>query len=115
MRDPGEVDEAVLAVVAAIPAGRIASYADVASIVAELGPACTPRRAARALRDFGADVPWWRVVRSDGCLAQPVAHAAAAHLAGDGVFATDNHVPLQRLRWDPDLDELVQLLPGSQM
>ena len=53
---------AVLEVVAAIPAGRVMTYGDVA---AALGS-----RAARAVGQvmayYGSDVPWWRVVRASG-------------------------------------------------
>ncbi|MET0990670.1 MAG: MGMT family protein [Glaciihabitans sp.] len=52
----------VLAVVESIPPGRVMTYGDVA---AALGS-----RAARAVGQtmayYGADVPWWRVVRASG-------------------------------------------------
>ena len=44
MRLPDLLDEAILAVVAAIPAGRLVSYADVAEIASQAGYACGPRR-----------------------------------------------------------------------
>jgi alkylated DNA nucleotide flippase Atl1 len=60
--------EAVLDVVAAIPPGRVMTYGDVAAVLGS--------RAARAVGNvmawYGADVPWWRVIRASG-------HAAAGH------------------------------------
>ena len=76
MRLPDLLDEAIPAVVAAIPAGRLVSYADVAEIASQAGYACGPRRVARALSDHGDQVPWWRVVQAAGTLAEPVRDAA---------------------------------------
>lgn len=59
----------VLAVVALIPAGRVASYGDVGAI-AGVGP----RQVGAIMREHGSAVPWWRVVGHDGVL-QPLAKA----------------------------------------
>jgi Predicted methylated DNA-protein cysteine methyltransferase len=60
--------EAVLDVVAAIPPGSVMTYGDVAAVLGS--------RAARAVGNvmalYGAEVPWWRVIRASG-------HAAAGH------------------------------------
>jgi methylated-DNA-protein-cysteine methyltransferase-like protein len=45
-----------------IPYGFVSTYGD-------LCPGA-PRQAGRALADAGDEVPWWRVVRSDGSLAK---------------------------------------------
>jgi len=58
--------DAILAAVRAIPVGRVASYGEVAR------RAGLPRRArlvARTLASTDEDVPWHRVVRSDGRIA----------------------------------------------
>jgi len=60
--------DAILAAVRAIPAGRVASYGEVAR------RAGLPRRArlvARTLATTEEEVPWHRVVRSDGRIAFP--------------------------------------------
>lgn len=70
----------VLDVVAAIPAGRVMTYGDVA---AALGS-----RAARAvgtvMAHYGADVPWWRVVRASGQPAAGHEHRALEHYRAEG-------------------------------
>jgi alkylated DNA nucleotide flippase Atl1 len=52
----------VLAVVETIPPGRVMTYGDVAAAIGS--------RAARAVGQtmayYGADVAWWRVIRSSG-------------------------------------------------
>ncbi len=110
MRLPDQLDEAILAVVAAIPAGRLVSYADVAEIASEAGYPCGPRRAARALSDHGDQVPWWRVVQAAGTLAEPVRHRASALLAAEGVRVDGRRVGLEERRWRPSLREMSQVL-----
>jgi alkylated DNA nucleotide flippase Atl1 len=54
--------EAVLALVAEIPPGRVMSYG---AIAAELGSRAS-RQVGRVMAYGGSDVPWWRVVHADG-------------------------------------------------
>lgn len=103
MRDPSIQDECVLAVVAMIPRGTLASYGDVAELLGECDVRCNPRRVARALADFGSQVPWWRVVQSGGSIAEQVFAAARERLAAEGIFAEGRRVPLDRCRWHPDV------------
>jgi methylated-DNA-protein-cysteine methyltransferase-like protein len=89
--------ERVLEVVAGIPAGRVLSYGD----VARLASAATPQDVGQVLLRHGDQVPWWRVLRSDGT---PAPHLRERQLAllraedtpmapfGDGV-------DLRRARW----------------
>lgn len=102
MRLPAPVDEAILEVVAAIPAGALLSYGDAAAIVVELGFPCGPRRVARTLSEFGQAVPWWRVVQSAGTLAGPVAQRAGVLLVADGVAVDGRRVALEEIRWKPE-------------
>lgn len=113
MRDPGDTDEAVLAVVQAIPAGQLAAYGDIARIVTALGIRCSARQVARVLREFGSGLPWWRVVRSDGTLAPQVADRAGTALRVEGIAVEGLRVPLVTHCWQPDLDALAQVMPGS--
>ena len=56
-------DEAILARIRAIPPGFVRAYGDVSP--------GAPRRAGAVLHDTDEpDLPWWRVVRADGSLAQ---------------------------------------------
>ena len=72
---PGPSDDfisRVLDVVESIPAGRVMAYGDVAAAIGS--------RAARAVGQvmayYGADVPWWRVVRASGH--PPIDHESRA-------------------------------------
>jgi alkylated DNA nucleotide flippase Atl1 len=72
--------EAVLDVVAAIPPGRVMTYGDVAAVLGS--------RAARAVGNvmawYGADVPWWRVIRSSGHPAIGHEDRALEHFRAEG-------------------------------
>ena len=57
---PTPFAEEVLDVVAAIPAGQVMAYSDVAAVLGRGGP----RQVGQALARFGSGVPWWRVLRS---------------------------------------------------
>jgi methylated-DNA-protein-cysteine methyltransferase-like protein len=54
--------ETILARVRRVPRGYVTTYGD-------LAPGA-PRHAGRVLGQAGADVAWWRVVRSDGTWAK---------------------------------------------
>jgi methylated-DNA-protein-cysteine methyltransferase related protein len=61
--------ERIRAVIRAIPRGQVAAYGEVALRAGLPGRA---RLVARILAgDGGADLPWHRVLRSDGCIAFP--------------------------------------------
>lgn len=92
----GELDEyadAVLSAVEEIPPGRVRSYGQIAAIVGtELGRG-GPRQVARVLREYGASVPWWRVLRADGSFAPDVAVRQGAELLAEGVRVRGDRVP----------------------
>ena len=73
--------EKVRDAVRSIPRGETASYARVALMAGKPGAA---RAVVRALHSLD-DVPWWRVVRSDGSLAEAVAVEQARRLGREGV------------------------------
>lgn len=54
--------QAVLDVVASIPAGRVMSYGDVAAVIGSRAA----RGVGRIMAHHGSEVPWWRVVRASG-------------------------------------------------
>ncbi|WP_127794155.1 MGMT family protein [Agromyces sp. LHK192] len=64
--------EAVLAVVADIPPGCVATYGDVAALLGSRGA----RMVGQVMARSGAEVPWWRVVRASGL--PPAGHAERA-------------------------------------
>jgi len=95
---------AVLDVVDAIPAGHVMTYGDVA---ATLGSRAA-RVVGQTMAQFGADAPWWRVIRAGGH--PPIGHESRAlvHyraektplLLGDSP-ETGYRVDLNRARWRP--------------
>lgn len=91
-----EIDEyadAVLAVVETIPAGKVMSYGQIAAVVgADLGRG-GPRQVARVMRDLGAGVPWWRVLRADGSFAPEVATRQGDRLRAEGIAVHGDRVP----------------------
>jgi alkylated DNA nucleotide flippase Atl1 len=72
--------EAVLDVVAGIPAGSVMTYGDVAAVLGS--------RAARAVGNvmawYGSDVAWWRVIRASGHPAIDHEDRALEHFRAEG-------------------------------
>ena len=96
--------EAVLEIVAAIPPGGVMTYGDVA---ATLGSRAA-RVVGQTMAQFGADAPWWRVIRAGGL--PPIGHEARAlvhyraeqtPLKPGAEPATGYRVDLSRARWRP--------------
>ncbi|MFF2271407.1 MGMT family protein [Agromyces sp. NPDC058136] len=95
--------DAVLVVVADIPAGRVATYGDVAALLGSRGA----RAVGQVMARYGSDVPWWRVVRAGG--RPPAGHAerARAHYEREGTPlrpASDEdgyRIVLAEARWRP--------------
>ena len=103
MPGPGEdFVSRVLEVVEQIPAGKVMSYGDVAAAIGSRAP----RGVGQVMAYYGADVPWWRVVRASG---HPVRDHEARALqyyraestpllwSQNGVFRID----LKAARWSP--------------
>jgi alkylated DNA nucleotide flippase Atl1 len=84
--------DAVLAAVRAIPEGWVRTYGD-------LSPAA-PRFTGQVLGAYGDEVPWHRVVRSDGSLAK--GERQRALLEAEGVPFDGTRVALRVARL-PDL------------
>jgi len=95
---------AVAEVVRLIPAGRVMTYGDVA---AALGSRAS-RAVGRVMAYEGADLPWWRVVRSGGL--PPVGHEARAlemyRVEGTPVVRGRSswRLDMRRARWSPTTD-----------
>ena len=67
-----------------VPRGYVTTYGD-------LCPSA-PRHAGRALSQMPSDLPWWRVVRSDGRLATPPTAGQAALLRAEDVILRGDRV-----------------------
>ncbi len=108
----------VYAVVKQIPLGKVATYGQIAKIVA--GPAqtvtCTPSMVgyAMAALPFESDVPWQRVINSQGKVS---ARSSTQHvnvqqqiLEREGiVFSESGKVDFAQVRWEgPDVGWLLE-------
>ncbi|MEP6954327.1 MAG: MGMT family protein [Solirubrobacteraceae bacterium] len=89
-------DEAILARIRAIPPGFVRAYGDVSP--------GAPRRAGAVLHATDEPgLPWWRVVRADGSVAQ--GERQRALLRGEGVpFTPADRVDMRMARLPDDVD-----------
>ena len=93
--DPAlDVDEAVFDAVDTIPPGRVSTYGAIGRLVG-----VGPRRVARALSQGGGAVPWYRVVRADGSMAEAVRVRQLELLATEGVPLRNGRVDLRAAGW----------------
>lgn len=83
--------ELVRALVARIPAGRVATYGDIAT-AAELS---SPRIVGWIMRTDSSDLPWHRVITASGRPAPHLATRQLELLRAEGVLASDGKVPLR--------------------
>ena len=86
--------EAVRALVASIPPGRVATYGDIAA-AAGLSSA---RTVGWIMRTDSADLPWHRVLGASGRPAPHLAHRQIAKLELEGVPIRDGRVDLAAAR-----------------
>lgn len=86
--------ERVRALVAAIPAGAVATYGDIA-VAAMLS---TPRIVAWIMRTDSSDLPWHRVIRASGRPAPHLATRQLELLRAEGVLVDDGRVALAQYR-----------------
>ena len=102
--------EAIWRVVAAIPAGRVSTYGEVAKLA---GLPRGARQVGRALGKAPASLklPWFRVIAAGGRIALPKGTAGyrtqVSKLRVDGVVVENGRVRLPAFQWTPDLDELI--------
>jgi methylated-DNA-protein-cysteine methyltransferase-like protein len=75
-----EMARAVAKVVKAIPRGQVLSYSQVAL---RAGMPGNPRGVVRALHTL-ENVPWWRVIRSDGTVAPQMGSKQLVKLKAEG-------------------------------
>jgi alkylated DNA nucleotide flippase Atl1 len=92
-----EYVELVLSAVERIPAGKVATYGDIAELVGRGGP----RQVGNVMARYGAGVPWWRVIRADGRPARGLVEEALALLGREDVPIRGDRVDLPRARFRP--------------
>ena len=93
--------ERVLDLVATIPAGRVLAYGDIAKRLGGMGP----RTVGTVMSRYGSDVPWWRVIRSDGRPPQGLEDEALGHWRAEGTpmvggLVDGGRADMARARWD---------------
>jgi methylated-DNA-protein-cysteine methyltransferase-like protein len=102
--------EAIWRVVATIPAGRVATYGEIARLA---GLPRGARQVGRALGKAPAalKLPWYRVIAAGGRIALPKNSAGyrvqIRKLKEEGINVKNGRVRLPEFEWAPDLDELI--------
>lgn len=100
----------IYAAIAAIPAGRVASYGQIAARAGLPGRA---RLVGTALRDTpdGMELPWFRVLHADGSIALPQGSRGfreqSRRLRAEGVQVRNGRVVMQAFGLDHDLDRAI--------
>jgi methylated-DNA-protein-cysteine methyltransferase-like protein len=84
--------DVILARIRRVPPGYVTTYGD-------LSPGA-PRQAGQVLAHTAADVPWWRVVRSDGSLAKGTSQRE--RLLDEGVPMRGARVVMEQARIPPE-------------
>ncbi|TVO75198.1 MGMT family protein [Sedimenticola selenatireducens] len=105
--------ERIWRTVLVVPEGRVASYGQIADL------AGLPGRARMVGKVLGLapdelNVPWYRILRSDGRIAFPAGSESAERqkqrLQEEDVVVLRNRVKLAEFGWKPDLAELLMKL-----
>ena len=93
--------QAVYEIVAQIPRGYVVSYGQIARL---LGSPRAARQVGWAMRQCPEELPWQRVLMSDGSIAGGGwAELRRARLEEEGVpFLPDGRVDMARCRWLPE-------------
>ena len=97
-----EYVEAVLELVALIPAGTAVAYGDVAELLGSGGP----RQVGSVMSHYGSAVPWWRVLKSSGEAPPGHEREALALYLQEGTPLLGSYVDYLRTgegRWRVDL------------
>jgi alkylated DNA nucleotide flippase Atl1 len=87
---------AVLDAVDLIPAGKVMAYSDVAEFVS----AGSGRAVGSVMATYGGEVPWHRVVRSDGSCAPGVRDEQIALLRAEDAPMKGVRVDMTCARWN---------------
>lgn len=86
--------ELVRTLVAGIPAGRVATYGDIA-VAAGLS---SPRIVGWIMRTDSADLPWHRVITASGRPARHLTSRQLELLRAEGILADDGRIALSEVR-----------------
>ena len=112
---PHAYADAVHALAALVPPGRVLSYGDVAELLGTGGP----RQVGAAMAAAPTDLPWWRILRADGTLPEDLAARAAARWDAEGTPRRGARIDVAAARWQPDdagfaaIDRLAEALAAE--
>jgi methylated-DNA-protein-cysteine methyltransferase-like protein len=95
------VVERVLLAAEQVPPGRVASYGDLAELVA-----VGPRIVGRILSVHGGRVPWWRITSASGDLPAHLRDQARPRWAHEGITWKDNGLGCRIRDFRADADRL---------
>lgn len=85
-------------IVADIPAGKIATYGDVATV----SGAPSAQVVGQILGEVGHDLPWHRVLRADGTPPAHLAEEQLRRLSAEGVPSDGQRINLRFYRWQAE-------------
>ncbi len=86
--------ERVRALVASIPAGRVATYGDIAAVAG----LSSPRIVGWIMRTDSSDLPWHRVITATGRPARHLTSRQLELLRAEGILAVDGKIALDEVR-----------------
>lgn len=88
--------ERVRSLVAAIPAGKVSTYGDIAAVAG----LSSPRIVGWIMRIDSADLPWHRVITASGRPARHLTSRQLELLRAEGVLANDGRIALGEVRYE---------------
>ena len=93
-----KVQERVWQIVHQIPPGKVATYGQIAMLA---GMPAHSRLVGRILSQLppGTNLPWHRVVNSQGKMTNPNNRAQAERLQGEGITPINGRISLRHYRW----------------
>lgn len=93
-----------------IPSGKVASYGQIADLAGLPGRARLVGKVLAQVPDT-LNLPWYRVLRSNGQLAFPKGSEEAKTQTGllqqDNIVVLNHRVKLKDFQWQPDLAEIL--------
>ena len=94
--------EAVYQATRLIPAGKVLGYGHLATLIGQPGRA---RHVGSALKSVmqSDQVPWWRVVRSNGAIVSPQASVQKQRLEEENITFQGKNVDMRKCRWFPEV------------
>ena len=80
-----------------VPAGKVSTYGHIAALVG----APSARMVGALLAEEGSDLPWHRILRSNGTPTPHLLTEQLQRLRSEGVISVRQRVDLRKYQWDP--------------